>query len=309
MILNEHKHNQFLEILELLGEESWDSRRFAACPLVNENLAKEQIKNGLMSALESLSIFIAERLVQDCPKVSFENRVIFIEFLPIVRALELFLAYFGDYCLEDRISLLKDSVKAHLDKAFINSSLEIVDRNQSVGITLIGYTKDNKHIDNLDFELKSCGISIVYLCNTFRSYENSKDRGEGELCIVSNPLYFARFSNVKMIVSTNTPLPLRKDGHLNTQILHLGHNFNESLNYTLWRTDKEFSFASLKKERFDRCDFIAAHTQNDKKMLDLTCDFYGISKDIILPVGNLSLDWALKRIETTKVVGGGGVFF
>lgn len=283
---------QYEEILELLelGENA------EKCRIASQNDTWEY-------RLWDLATKIADKLESVIPKITRENSVIFIKDEKYMRALTLFLAYFQDYLPPEIIALLEDSVDIHLQKLyqiFKRDNKDIVEgMSKSVGITIIGYTDDNKHIGDIDLKLQAQGVKIVYLCNSMRAYGNLKRRIENFDCLilVSHPMYYANISRVKVLLSTNTPLPLQKMKNVQTKIIHLGHNFNEALQYSLWRTDKDYVFKSLKRERLDRCHYVVAHTENDYRVLQKACEYFDIDEARILKGGNPSLDWTLQKYK------------
>ncbi len=298
-IFLEKKISQYYTIANMIG---WNYE-------INENnFVDESCLCGIEKdyALSKLALKISEILQKIIPEVNVTNEnhdLIVIAEENCIRALTLFLAHFQDYLSSHIIALLKESVNIHLMrfydvfKAKYKNVLNI--GSKAVGITIIGYTDDNKHIGNVDVLLRERGIEIVYFCNSMNSYKNLKKRICNLSCLVfvAHPIYYAYISKVKVLLSTNTPLPLQKMENLSTKIVHLGHNFNEALQYTLWRTDEEFVFKSLKRERLDRCHYVVAHTKNDYKVLQKTCEYFNIDEARILKGGNPSLDWTLHKYK------------
>lgn len=298
-IFLEKKISQYYTIANMIG---WNYE-------INENnFVDESCLCGIEKdyALSKLALKISEILQKIIPEVNVTNEnhdLIVIAEENCIRALTLFLAHFQDYLSSHIIALLKESVNIHLMrfydvfKAKYKNVLNI--GSKVVGITIIGYTDDNKHIGNVDVLLRERGIEIVYFCNSMNSYKNLKKRICNLSCLVfvAHPIYYAYISKVKVLLSTNTPLPLQKMENLSTKIVHLGHNFNEALQYTLWRTDKNYVFNSLKRERLDRSHYVVAHTENDYRVLQKTCEYFNIANTKILKGGNPSLDWTLHQYQ------------
>lgn len=285
--LSEKKLSQYNEVLSLMESDQknvnyTDSWEYKLLDLANK---------------------IINRLKVEIPEITRKNEIVFIKEEKYIRALTLFLAYFQDYLSLEIITSLENAIDAHLVKLyerFESCNKDIIDiTKESVGITIIGYTSDNKHIGDIDIRLQKRGIKVVYLCNSMRAYENLKERIEDfkALVLIAHPIYYAYISRVKVLLSTNDPLPLQKMNNIKTKIIHLGHNFNEALQYTLWRTDKNYVFNSLKRERLDRSHYVVAHTKNDYKVLQKTCEYFNIDEDRILKGGNPSLDWTLHKYK------------
>ena len=285
--LSEKKLSQYNEVLSLMESDQknvnyTDSWEYKLLDLANK---------------------IINRLKVEIPEITRKNEIVFIKEEKYIRALTLFLAYFQDYLSLEIITSLENAIDAHLVKLyerFESCNKDIIDiTKESVGITIIGYTSDNKHIGDIDIRLQKRGIKVVYLCNSMRAYENLKERIEDfkAIVLIDHPIYYAYISRVKVLLSTNDPLPLQKMNNIKTKIIHLGHNFNEALQYTLWRTDKNYVFNSLKRERLDRSHYVVAHTKNDYKVLQKTCEYFNIDEDRILKGGNPSLDWTLHKYK------------
>lgn len=292
--LSEKKLSQYNEVLSLMESDQKN---------VNYNDSWEY-------KLLDLANKIINRLKVEIPEITRKNEIVFIKEEKYIRALTLFLAYFQDYLSLEIITSLENAIDAHLVKLyerFESCNKDIIDiTKESVGITIIGYTSDNKHIGDIDIRLQKRGIKVVYLCNSMRAYENLKERIEDfkALVLIAHPIYYAYISRVKVLLSTNDPLPLQKMNNIKTKIIHLGHNFNEALQYTLWRTDKNYVFNSLKRERLDRSHYVVAHTKNDYKVLQKTCEYFNIDEDRILKGGNPSLDWTLHKYkESVRLKG------
>ena len=232
-------------------------------------------------------------LERNLPKVERENKILKIEFCDYQRALTLLLAHFQDYLSDSGLNSLKESLNVHLK--LIGESLKPLEEicGLSVGITMIGYTKDNKHIGDIDERIS---FPLVYCCNSLKAYDLAKHKIKENFAMISHPMYYSIFPKLKVLLSINTPLPLVKLETCKTIIVHLGHNFNEALQYTLHRTNESFVLESLKKERMDRCHYVVAHTLNDFKLLLKAQSFFNL-KTKIIKGGCPSLDWALHRIK------------
>ena len=285
--LSEKKLSQYNEVLSLMESDQKN---------VNYNDSWEY-------KLLDLANKIINRLKVEIPEITRKNEIVFIKEEKYIRALTLFLAYFQDYLSLEIITSLENAIDAHLVKLyerFESCNKDIIDiTKESVGITIIGYTSDNKHIGDIDIRLQKRGIKVVYLCNSMCAYENLKERIKDfkALVLIAHPIYYAYISRVKVLLSTNDPLPLQKMNNIKTKIIHLGHNFNEALQYTLWRTDKNYVFNSLKRERLDRSHYVVVHTENDYRVLQKTCEYFNIANTKILKGGNPSLDWTLHQYQ------------
>ncbi|QOQ97863.1 hypothetical protein [Helicobacter winghamensis] len=286
--LGKHKVEQYYKIAKLLKIK------------IPQDVVLDYQNNkggGHKCALSLIVACMCEVLESNIPKVAIEGKILKIEFCDYQRALTLLLAYFQDYLSDGGLNSLKESLEVHLN--YVKNLLKPLEKvsSLSVGITMIGYTKDNKHIGNID---ENIVFPLVYCCNSFKAYELAKDRIKENFAMISHPMYYVTFPKLKVLLSVNTPLPLVKLETCKTIIVHLGHNFNEALQYTLHRTDESFVLNSLKKERMDRSHYVVAHTLNDFKLLFKAQSFFNLKTETIKG-GCPSLDWALNRTKNKSL--------
>lgn len=288
--IGKHKIKQYYEVAELLKVKL---PRNMVLDYQSDCFDKESDK----CALSFMAQCICESLAGNTPKIEIENKILKIEFCDYQRALTLFLAYFQDYLSDSGLDKIKDFLEIHLNS--VKDLFESLEKKcvPSIGITMIGYTKDNKHIGEID---RSVSFPLVYCCDSQKAHELAKHRIKENFAMVSHPVYYSIFPKLKVLLSVNTPLPLVKLDSCNTIIVHLGHNFNEALQYTLHRTGENFVLQSLKRERMDRCHYVVAHTLNDFKLLLKARNFFYLDTKIIKG-GCPSLDWALHRVQNKSL--------
>ncbi|MBD5165434.1 hypothetical protein [Helicobacter sp.] len=283
--IGEHKIAQYEKVCKLLGFE-----------IPSKVILDYQSNNEC--ALGLLVEYMNKILKEQIPKVEFFGKILRISFEQYQRGLTLLLAHFQDYLLEESLSSLQDSLEIHLNNTYaMIAKFENCIKEYNIGITMIGYTKDNKHIGEID---KFLPHSLVYCCDSEMAYELTKERIGKNYAFISHSMYYVIFPKMKVLLSINTPLPLVKLESVKPTIVHLGHNFNESLQYTLHRTGAKYIFESLNRERIQRCHYVIAHTVNDFRLLEQICEYFHLPKEKIIKGGNPSLDWVLQKINGKK---------
>lgn len=283
--IGEHKIAQYEKVCKLLGFE-------IPSKVILDYQSSNECALGLL--VEHMNKILREQI----PKVEFFEKTLRVSFEEYQQGLTLLLAHFQDYLLEEGLTSLQDSLEIHLNNAYkIIAKFENFIKEYNIGITMIGYTKDNKHIGEID---KILSYPLVYCCDSEIAYELTKERIGKHYALISHPMYYAIFPKMKVLLSINTPLPLVKLESVKPTIVHLGHNFNEALQYTLHRTGAKYVFESLNRERIQRCHYVIAHTMNDFKLLEQTCEYFHLPKEKIIKGGNPSLDWVLQKINGKK---------
>ncbi len=283
--IGEHKIAQYEKVCKILGFE-------IPSKAVLDYQSNNECVLGLL--VEHMNKILREQI----PKVEFLEKTLRVSFEEYQRGLTLLLAHFQDYLLEESLSSLQDSLRVHLNNTYqMIARFENLIKEYNIGITMIGYTKDNKHIGEID---KNYPNSLVYCCDSEMAYELAKMRVGKNYAFISHPMYYVIFPKMKVLLSVNTPLPLVKLESVEPTIVHLGHNFNESLQYTLHRTGAKYVFESLNRERIQRCHYAIAHTMNDFKLLEQACEYFHLPKEKIIKGGNPSLDWVLQKINGKK---------
>lgn len=283
--IGEHKIAQYEKVCKLLGFE-------IPSKVILDYQSNKECALGLL--VEHINKILKEQI----PKVEFFENTLRISFEEYQCGLTLLLAHFQDYLLEESLSSLQDSLEIHLNNTYaMIAKFEDFIKECNIGITMIGYTKDNKHIGEID---KMLSHSLVYCCDSEIAYELTRERIGNNYACISHPMYYVIFPKMKVLLSINTPLPLVKLESVKPTIVHLGHNFNEALQYTLHRTGEKYTLESLNRERIQRCHYMIAHTANDFRLLEQTCEYFNLSKEKIIKGGNPSLDWVLQKINGKK---------
>ena len=296
---NKDRICEYFKCLDILGIYSVEGEYILESQLDSDGLDK--------CALDFYVDILCERLISEVPKVRNYNNVFEVITCTSIKALNAFRFYFVNYLRAESIVRIEEAIGVHLENTFNSISRKdalCLERkfNGRIGLEVLGYTREQKHIHDVLNSLREYKCEIVFYCSSREHYLDSLETiGEDE-AFISDGVYFAYLSRVKVWLAMDNSSMQNMD-ILTTKILSLTHVFNSSMFVLEWKRKEYHVFHSIYYARLRYSHFILANTRREYEFLSKAYNYVNEKlkntkqKAFIVKSGSPSLDYGLRSFK------------